>query len=129
MLSFSRENPDQFVIEFISFYKEFVGSASKYLRSLAEIQKKYPKLYETFKDFEMEPTNIMKLYDKMDANIRSRFLNVLFNTMALSQKVNTNIFILTSKEQLKLAEEIEQFMKMTENIINEIKELKTEKKD
>jgi len=41
----------------------------------------------------------------------------------LSQKVNTNIFALSPKEQIKLADEIEQFMKMSEDIIKEIEEL------
>jgi len=125
MLSFNGENFDQFVIDFIKFYSGFVGNASQYLKNLAELQKNYPKAYEQFKDFQIDPTSLMNLYEKMNANIRARFLNILFSSYALSQKVNTNIFALSSKEQIKLAEEIEQFMQMAEQIIKEIKELKT----
>ena len=125
MLSFGNEKPEQFVVDFINFYKKFVGNASNSLRDLAEIQKKYPGLYETFKDFEIDPSSLMKLYDKMDINIRSRFLNILFTSFALSQKVNTNIFALSPKEQIKLAEEIEHFITLAETIIKEIKELES----
>lgn len=124
MLSRNNNKSEKFGIDFIKFFKNFVNSASKSLRELAEIQKNYPKEYMQFKEFQMDPTLMIKLFDEMDPNIRVRLIAILITSLSLSQKVNTNIFNLSAKEQIALAKEIEAFMKLAEKNLQEIQELK-----
>jgi len=122
MLSLSKDKSEYFAIDFIDFFKNFVSNASKSLKELAEIQEKYPKQYEQFKEFQIDPTIMMKLFEQLDPKIKIRLISILFTSIALSQKVNINIFELNAKEQKKLANEIEKFMEDAEKSLKEIKE-------
>ena len=65
---------------------------------------------------------MMKLFEQLDPKIKMRLISILFTSVALSQKVNTNIFELNAKEQKKLANVIEKFMDDAEKSLKEIRE-------
>ena len=65
--------------------------SSKSLKELARLQQKYPKEYQQFQEFQMDPTIMMKLFEQLDAKIKMRLISILFTSIALSQKVNTNL--------------------------------------
>jgi len=111
----------EFGKDLIKFYKEFIKGNSSAIKTLADIQDKYPEEYKLLEDLREDPTIVEKLSDKLTEEERNAIIIVLIRAAQLGRKTQ-NMFELSSEDKRKLAKELENFGEFVEKKMNELTE-------
>lgn len=115
---------EEFLVDFISFLKDYNFATSEAIRRLAKIQETYPDEYESFKEFEENPVILNELIEKIPDEIGSivfRILITIFMKLETLSRRLKNLYSLNVEEQRKLADDLD---KSGNEIEEDIKRLK-----
>jgi len=111
-----------FLIELIGSYKNFIECTATSLDNMANIQKKYKDLYDRFKEFQFDPSNIIEMIKSFEKDEIAVTLSLMMRMEELNNRM-ANLISLSSKEQKKLANDLREFAKdFEENIVKLKKE-------
>ena len=113
------EKDKNFLISLVEFYKETLGDASKTVRLLMNIQKKFPEQYQLLLDLQNDPSKILEITKQMNAEVSHIMINLFVQASILSNKVN-RLFEISIEEKGILANDLEKF---ASEIIDSIKKL------
>jgi hypothetical protein len=109
----------------LDYYKNFVGDSSKSVRKLAQLQKKYPKNYDDFKESQADPTAMLEMTEKLTGEEKAILFELIFRMSDLTRRA-INVINLDVKQQEKLADDLEEFAKDTETKLKSLIEKKKE---
>lgn len=98
----------KFGIELIKFYKEFLTGSSGAVKTLANIEKEYPKEYKIVKELKDDPNAIVQLSDKLPDDVKNILFSIIIESSVLGGKMN-RLFDLSQKEKEELAKRIDEF--------------------
>ena len=114
------DNQDkEFLVSLIEFYKNIIGNASHSVRSLKDVQSKFPNQYQLLLDLQNDPSKLLEITKQMDKRVSSIMINLFVRSSILSNKIN-NMFELTVDEKEDLAKDLESF---SEEFTNSLREL------
>lgn len=111
---------EKFMLELIDFFEKFICGTSNAVKVLAGIQDKYKLEYEKFKETKRNPEALLKLVEDLDDNKKVILFEIMTKSASLASRTQI-IFELNKEEQLKLAEDLEQFSNNIKEKIMEIK--------
>lgn len=94
----------------LDYYKSFVGDSSKSVRKLAQLQKRYPRIYDDFKESQADPTTILEMTEKLTGEKKAILFELIFRMSYLARRA-INVINLDIKQQEKLADDLEEFAK------------------
>ncbi|MCD6229973.1 MAG: hypothetical protein J7K00_04160 [Candidatus Diapherotrites archaeon] len=116
---------EEFGIEMIKFYKEFLIGSSKSVELLANIEKKFPKEYEVIKELKDDPKVLVSLSSEVPDNVKTVLFSVLVEASLLGSRMN-KLFDLTNEEKETLATDIDKFAKKIEKELGGLIESKNQ---
>jgi vacuolar-type H+-ATPase subunit I/STV1 len=112
----------KFGYELIKFYKGFLLGSSDAVKTLAKIEKNYPKEYMILKELKDDPKAIIQLSNKLPDNVRNVLFSIIIESSTFGERMN-RLFDLTQKQKEDLAKEIDDFAERVEKELNELEEI------
>lgn len=119
MVKIMVEDRKKFFEELIKFYKTTLLGTAESVKTLVDIEKRFPENYLKLKEATFNPEKIEEILASMTEEEKETFLLVFTKASLISRKLN-KLFDLDVEEKTKLAKEIEDFVKFTERKLKEL---------
>ncbi|HLD04468.1 MAG TPA: hypothetical protein VJG90_02000 [Candidatus Nanoarchaeia archaeon] len=112
-------NKEEFLKEFMLFYKEFLSGTAGAVKRLANIQSNHKEDYDALKQLQINPDALFSLMGKFDAKKKLILYELIARSATLEGRVRM-LFALNKDEQMKLAEDLEMFAKELSEKLKEV---------
>ncbi len=99
------------------FQKSTYGMVSS-IKQLANMQRKFPRHYTTFKNLSREPNLILKLSEKLSSDEKAKLFELFLKSSSLNDRIKI-LHELTYREKIILANDLEEFAKKLLSIEHE----------
>jgi hypothetical protein len=116
-----KDNKRKFAINLIEFYKDSLCNSASSINKLAQLQKKFPKEYEVFKQASLDPTILPTILEKLDDESRGILVDIYFKQDVLSKKAHL-LFQMGVKEKEEYAKQLADFGKLVDEKLKKLME-------
>jgi hypothetical protein len=116
---------EQFFLDLLDFYKQYLGDTSRTVKKLSELQGKHKEQYKDFIEFQKDPSSILEIAKDIDTDAGA-ILFVLFARIAVISSKMMHIYDLDVDQQKKLSEDLTEFIKEIDLSIEKLKKKKEE---
>lgn len=103
-----KEKDLEFVTELIKFFKSAICGSAESVKTLANIEEKFPTQYEQLKKSKIDPSQIDKIMGEMNQKDKDVMLTIFAKSSYIAPKLN-NLFELSLEEKKELAKTIDEF--------------------
>lgn len=115
----TKENEIAFSKELIKFYKEMIEGPIASIRTLAEIEEKFPEEYKLFKGLKDNPLSVNGFIEKAPQEVKDTLILIMYNSSTLGAKIS-ELFKLSPAEKKQLAVDLENFGEDVESRLNKL---------
>lgn len=115
----TKENEIAFSKELIKFYKEMIEGPITSIRTLAEIEEKFPEEYKLFKGLKDDPLSVNSFIEKAPQEVKDTLILIMYNSSTLGAKIG-ELFKLSPAEKKQLAVDLENFGEDVESRLNKL---------
>ena len=121
-----KNKEENFFLELLDFYKEYIGKTSKSIELLSELQEKYSDEYEGFVDFQKDPSSLVDIVGDIEDSEVGSILLLLFTKIAVLSSKMLHVYDLNPEQQKKLSEDLRTFIEDVEKSVEKLKKKKEE---
>lgn len=101
------EEKQEFVREFMEFYKEFIQGSAGSIETLADLQENFPNQYEVFQEVHEDPMGLLDT-DKLSEEEKDTLLTIVMRASSLGQRTQ-KVFDTSADEKRELSKDLEKF--------------------
>lgn len=111
-----KNTSDEFLRMFSDFYKKFFNGLADSIDTLSDTQKKFPRYYNSIKEFNLDPSAIDNLLKNLDNEKKGILLDLLLKAGNFSRRT-ANLFDSTASEKTKLSKDLRQFVEQLDELL------------
>jgi len=114
-----RNKGDAFILDLIKFYGDFLVGTSNAVKTLADIERKYPTEYKILRVSKDNPDLILQLGEKLPETEKYVLFSIMVKSSNLGSRAN-KLFDLSQKEKLKLVRDMKKFSQEVQRDITKL---------